>query len=342
MVSKTSEEPRKGTMTDQTNPSHGGNEHDGDAANAPAADFGAPADQSQQPSTPAEQSPYAAPADQGQQFSAPAEQNPYAAPAADFGAPAQQNPYGSAPADQGQYSAPADQGQQFSAPAEQSPYGAPADQGQQYSAPAEQNPYGSAPTPGYGSAPADQGQYGAPAGGYGSAPADQGQYAAPGQPNYGAPAGDQYGQGNQYGAPGQGGQYGAPGQPQYGAPGYATQMSPHEEVENSKNAHMFSAIGAIFNVGWIVALIFYLINKDKGAFVRQESAASLNFQISIAIYFWASYIIGFVLLFIFIGALFFLVSLGAWLMGFICAFMMASKVGNGGSSNYPLTIKMVK
>ncbi|MGO1515837.1 MAG: DUF4870 domain-containing protein, partial [Agrococcus casei] len=174
------------------------------------------------------------------------------------------------------------------------------------------------------------------------APADQGQYAAPGQPNYGAPAGDQYGQGNQYGAPGQGGQYGAPGQPQYGAPGYATQMSPHEEVENSKNAHMFSAIGAIFNVGWIVALIFYLINKDKGAFVRQESAASLNFQISIAIYFWASYILGFVLLFIIIGALFFLVSLGAWLMGFICAFMMASKVGNGGSSNYPLTIKMVK
>ena len=119
-------------------------------------------------------------------------------------------------------------------------------------------------------------------------------------------------------------------------------MSPQEEVENSKNAHMFSAIGAIFSLGWVVALIFFLINKDKGSFVRQESAASLNFQISMAIYFWASYILGFILLIIFVGALLWLVTLAAWLMGFICAFMAASKVGNGGSSNYPLTIKMVK
>lgn len=277
-------------MTDQNTPSYDGSEQQGDSSNAPAADFGAPA----------QDNPYAAPADQGQQFSAPADQNPY--------------------------SAPADQGQQFSAPADQNPYSAPADQGQQFSAPA----YGSAPQPG-------------------SAPYGDG---APGAPNYGAPAGDQYGQpqygqgqydNGQYGAPQyQNGQYGAPGQPQYGAPGYVTQMSPQEEVENSKNSHLFSAIGAIFNVGWIVALIFFLINKDKGAFVRQESAASLNFQISIAIYFWASYIIGMFLLIIFVGALLFLVSFAAWLMGFICAFIAANKVGNGGTSNYPLTIKMVK
>lgn len=324
-------------MTDQTNPSHGGNEHDGDAANAPAADFGAPADQSQQPSTPAEQSPYAAPADQGQQFSAPAEQNPYAAPAADFGAPAQQNPYGSAPADQGQYSAPADQGQQFSAPAEQSPYGAPADQGQQYSAPAEQNPYGSAPTPGYGSAPADQGQYGAPAGGYGSAPADQGQYAAPGQPNYGAPAG------GQYGAPGQGGQYGAPGQPQYGAgQGYGMPSSPQDEVETAKDGHMFAGIGSIFGLGWLVAIIMYVTGKDKGPFARQELAASLNFQLSMLIYTAGILIVSSILMFVFIGFLTIWLYVVPLILAIIFAFVSMSKVSNGGSSNYPLTIKMVK
>ena len=41
-------------------------------------------------------------------------------------------------------------------------------------------------------------------------------------------------------------------------------------------------------------MIIYLISKDKGAFVRQESAASLNFQIEHRDLLWASYIIGFV------------------------------------------------
>ena len=227
-------------------------------------------------------------------------------PAAEFGAPEQQNPYG----------APADQGQQFSAPADQNPY----------SAPAGQNPY---------SAPSGQDPYSPPAG------------SAPGQPNYGQPAGDQYGQPG-YGAPQYGGdqyaggQYGAPSQPQYGAAGYGVQMSPEAEVETAKQSHLFSAIGAIFQVGWIVALIFYLTNKDKGAFVRQESAASLNFQLSMLIYIVASVFLGSLLLIVFIGALFYLVWFGAWLMSFICAFMAASKVGSGGSSNYPLTIKMVR
>lgn len=204
----------------------------------------------------------------------------------------------------------------FGAPQGQNPYGA-ADQSQQFSAPSDQNPY---------SAPAGQDPY--------SAPAGQDPYSAPGQPNYGQPAGDQYGQPG-YGAP----QYGAPGQPQYG---YAQQLSPQDEVETAKQSHLFSAIGAIFQVGWIVSLIFYLVNKDKGAFVRQESAASLNFQLSMLIYIVAAVFLGSLLLIVFIGVLFYLAWIAAWLMSFICAFIASSKVANGGSSNYPLTIKMVR
>ena len=98
---------------------------------------------------------------------------------------------------------------------------------------------------------------------------------------------------------------------------------------------MFSAIAAIFGAGWIVALIFYLTQKDKGPFVRQETGAALNFYISIGIYMIASSI----LMFIFIG---FLTYLAAWIMGIIFGFVSANKVGNGGVSNYPLAIKMIK
>ena len=178
-------------------------------------------------------------------------------------------------------------------------------------------------------------------------------YSAPGAPSSPAPGQDPYaqpgygqqpGQGQQpgYGAP-QGGQYGAPGQP-YGAPGgfQPQQASPQEEVEQSKNAHMFSAVGAIFGWGWLVAIIFYFTQKDKGAFIRQETAKAMNFQVSMAIYAVAGYILATVLLIILVGVVLYLIPLAAWAMGIIFGFTNASKVGQGGVSKYPLTINMVK
>lgn len=199
---------------------------------------------------------------------------------------------------------------------------------------------GSAPQPNFGQ-PADGG-FSAPADPYSagavSTPAPgQEPYAQPGydqQPNYGAPEGGQYGQP----------QYGAPGQPQYGAPGgfAPQQISPQEEVEQAKNGHMFSAVGAIFGWGWLVALIFHLTQKDKGPFVRQETAKALNFQLSMVIYAVAGYILATVLLIILIGAVLYLIPLAAWAMGIIFGFTNASKVGQGGVSKYPLTINMFK
>lgn len=210
----------------------------------------------------------------------------------------------SAPADDQQFSAPA--GDQFSAPA-----------GDQYSAPAGD-------------------QFGAPAGDPYGAPAG-------GQPPYGAPTGDQYGQPN-YGAPAGGQpQYGAPGQPQYGAGGHGQpQVSPQEEVEQAKNAHMFSAIGAIFGVGWLISLIMYLTQKDKGPFIKQESASAMNFHISFAIYTVGIYVISMILMFVIIGFVTILGALVTYAMSIIFGFVNASRVGNGGVSNYPLSIKFVK
>ncbi|MGO1392898.1 DUF4870 domain-containing protein, partial [Agrococcus casei] len=159
----------------------------------------------------------------------------------------------------------------------------------------------------------------------------------PGQPNYGAPAG------GQYGAPGQGGQYGAPGQPQYGAgQGYGMPSSPQDEVETAKNGHMFAGIGSIFGLGWLVAIIMYVTGKDKGPFARQELAASLNFQLSMLIYTAGILIVSSILMFVFIGFLTIWLYVVPLILAIIFAFVSMSKVSNGGSSNYPLTIKMVK
>ena len=238
-----------------------------------------------------------------------------AAPQANFGEPAGESPY-AAPAD-GQAAAEAG----FGAPQEHSPYSAPAP----FSPPA-QDPYAqpgtgeySAPQPDFG-APQQDSPYGAP-----QAPFGQ-------QPNFGAPSGPEYGQP----------QYGTPGQPQYGVGYGQPQVSPQEEVESAKNTHMFSAIAAIFGWGWLVALIFFLTQKDKGPFVRQETAKALNFQLSMLIYAVGGSIVATILSIILIGLVLFLVPIAAWLMSFICAFIAAGKVGSGGVSNYPLTITMVK
>lgn len=251
---------------------------------------------------------------------ASAPQADFAAPQADFSAP--QADFAAPPADhsepQTDYSAP--QGG-YSAP--QADYSAPQADQQQYGAPAGSapagDPYGQQAQPG------QQPQYGQPQN-------DQqpGQY---GQPNYGAPAGGQYGQQ----------QYGAPGQPQYGAPGFGQpQISPQEEVEQSKNAHMFSAIAAIFGFGWLVALIMYLTQKDKGPFIKQETGNAMNFQVSFAIYSVGIYIVSMLLMFIFIGFVTILAVFATYAMSIIFGFVNANRVGNGGVSSYPMSIKFVK
>lgn len=87
--------------------------------------------------------------------------------------------------------------------------------------------------------------------------------------------------------------------------------------------------------GFIAPLVIYLIKKDESAYVKKHAAESLNFQISLAIYFIGSFILMFVVIGIF-------TMIAACIMAFVCAILATIKANEGKFFKYPLTIRLIK
>lgn len=82
-------------------------------------------------------------------------------------------------------------------------------------------------------------------------------------------------------------------------------------------------------------LIIWLIKKDQSAWVDKQGKESLNFQISITIY----YIVSFILVIIIIGIPMLIAISLFW---FIVVIMASVKVSNGEDFQYPLSIQFFK
>lgn len=95
----------------------------------------------------------------------------------------------------------------------------------------------------------------------------------------------------------------------------------------------FAQIGGI--VGFIPALIIWLVFKDRGEFTNRMAKEALNFQLTMLI----AYVAGTILSIIFIGAL---ISLAAWVLSVIFSILAFVKVKDGEDYRYPLTIRMIK
>ena len=87
--------------------------------------------------------------------------------------------------------------------------------------------------------------------------------------------------------------------------------------------------------GFIAPLVIYLIKKDESAFVREHAKESLNFQITLIIF----YIISFILIFVFIGILM-MVALG--LVALILIIVATIKASEGKLYRYPFSIRLIK
>ncbi len=184
--------------------------------------------------------------------------------------------------------------------------------------PEGQPPYGQQP-------PADQPpQYGAP-----PPPPQYGQQQPP-PPQYGQQQPPQYGQPQQpqYGAPQPPQQFGAP---QYGAPGT---LPPDQERLWGGAAHWSALVAAIVGLSFLGPLIVMLTKGNESAFVRRQAVESLNFQLSMLIYF----IVSFVLLFVLIG---FLLLPIVGIMWLVFTIIGSIKGSNGEDYRYPLTLRMV-
>ncbi|HWH26887.1 MAG TPA: DUF4870 domain-containing protein [Pseudolysinimonas sp.] len=95
----------------------------------------------------------------------------------------------------------------------------------------------------------------------------------------------------------------------------------------------FAHLGGI--LGFIPALIIWLIFKDRGPRTNVEGKEALNFQITILI----AYVVGAILSLILIGGL---ISLAAWIVSIIFSIIGFTKVQAGESYRYPFAIRFIK
>ena len=99
--------------------------------------------------------------------------------------------------------------------------------------------------------------------------------------------------------------------------------------------HLSSLSGFIVPLCTIIApLVFWLLKKDEHAFVDQEGKESLNFEISMIIY----YVISGILCLVVIG--FFLLSL-LFVFHIIVVIVAAVRASNGDGYRYPMTIRFI-
>ena len=134
-------------------------------------------------------------------------------------------------------------------------------------------------------------------------------------------------------------------QPQYGqnpyaAPAPATQPSitPAEERNWSVISHVVALAAMIFSagfLGFVGSLVVYLLYKDRGPFVRQNAANSLNIQITEFIVI----LISIPLMFVLVG----FISFGiAFVVAAILHVICAVKANNGEWYTPPFTPRWVR
>ncbi len=150
------------------------------------------------------------------------------------------------------------------------------------------------------------------------------EQAAYGQPAPPPPAG--YGPGSGQPAP-----YQQPGQP--AQPGQAGPLTADERTWGGA-AHWSALVASLVGLSFLGPLIVMLTKGNESGYVRAQAVESLNFQLSMLIYF----IVSFVLVFVLIGFLLLPVVGIAWL---VLTILASVKSANGELYRYPLTIRMV-
>lgn len=88
-------------------------------------------------------------------------------------------------------------------------------------------------------------------------------------------------------------------------------------------------------ISFIGPLIIYLVSEDKNKFVKENSKNALNFQLTVLL----AYFISFILMFILIGFLFIFVVIT---LDLIFSIIGCVKASEGKVYVYPLAIKFIK
>ncbi|MER5649465.1 DUF4870 domain-containing protein [Streptosporangium sp. NPDC002524] len=200
----------------------------------------------------------------------------------------------------------------------------------------------STPPPGQGYGRPDEG-YGQPDPGYGHPGPEYGRsgqgYGQP-DPRYGGypPPASPYDAGGY-----QNGHQGAqqPGYHQYGGygspPGYGYQAPPgtygarpgSDDTTMAMLAHLLGLL-----TSFVGPLVLFLAKKDESPYVRDQAAEALNFQLTVLIVYFVSWVLAFVL----IG---FVLMFFLWIGSIVMAIVAAVAANRGERYRYPVNIRFV-
>ena len=111
-------------------------------------------------------------------------------------------------------------------------------------------------------------------------------------------------------------------------------MTPADERLWSTLTHIGALVLSGGGAGWLVALIAYLVLKDRGPFVRSHTATELNFQLTLLI----AYVAGLILSIVVVGIF---VLIAAWVLSIVLGIIAAIKANKGEYYEYPVAIKFL-
>jgi uncharacterized protein len=109
----------------------------------------------------------------------------------------------------------------------------------------------------------------------------------------------------------------------------AAPLTPEQDVQWGSFAHL----GGI--LGFLPSLIIWLVFKDRGSFTNTEAKEALNFQITLLF----GYLISWILIVVFIGAI---LTWVVWIVGVVFSIIAFLQAKDGKHYRYPFAIRLIK
>ena len=109
----------------------------------------------------------------------------------------------------------------------------------------------------------------------------------------------------------------------------AVPLTPEQDVQWGSFAHLGGVLG------FLPSLIIWLVFKDRGSFTNTEAKEALNFQITLLF----GYLISWILLIVFIGAI---LIWAVWIVGVVFSIIAFLQAKDGKHYRYPFAIRLIK